>query len=173
MDFFEVIKRRRSVRAYTSQEIDAQTLQTILQCANDSPSAGNLQAYEVVVVRDQHKREGLYRVGLEQQALLRAPVVLVFFQNPARSAAKYGKRGVELYSVQDATIACAHAQLAATALGLGSVWIGAFYPERVARLLNSPPGLVPVALLAIGHPDEDPPAAGRRPLSDLVREETF
>lgn len=173
MDFFEVTERRRSVRAYTSQEIDAETLQTILKCANDSPSAGNLQAYEIVAVRDSRTREGLYRAGLEQKALVQAPVVLVFFQDPARSAAKYGKRGVELYSVQDATIACAHAQLAATALGLGSVWIGAFYPERVARLLNSPPGLVPVALLAMGYPDEEPPAAGRRPLSDLVREGTF
>jgi site-specific recombinase XerC len=49
----------------------------------------------------------------------------------ARSAAKYRERGARLYAIQDATIACAFAMLAATALGLGTVWVGAFDDVRV------------------------------------------
>jgi nitroreductase len=99
--------------------------------------------------------------------------VLVFFANPARSAAKYGRRGDVLYCVQDATVACAYAQLAAEDLGLASVWVGAFDNAAVSEAVGAPAGLRPVALLPIGYAAESPPPTPRRRLSDILRDERF
>jgi nitroreductase len=148
--------------------VEPEKLRQLLEAASAAPSAGNLQAYEIAVVRDPELKEAISRSALGQRALVHAPVDLVFLQDPSRSASKYGQRGTELYAVQDATIACAYAQLAATALGLASVWIGAFHPDPIRRLLEAPAHLQPVALLALGYADETPEVTGRRSLDDLV-----
>jgi nitroreductase len=92
----------------------------------------------------------------------------VFCTNAARSADRYGKRAEHLYAVQDATIACTFAMLAATAQGLATVWVGAFDPDAVSKVVGAPPGIAPVAILPIGRAGETPEAPGRRGLEDLV-----
>lgn len=170
MDFFDVVRSRRSVRGYSDMGIEQAKLQQLLEAANRAPSAGNLQAYEIVVVRDPQRRRALVRACGDQWFVGKAPVVLVFFAHPARSAPRYRERGESLYAVQDATIACTYAMLAATALGLGSVWVGAFNEAQVRAPLDVPEGWLPVAILPIGYPAERPPAPSRRSLSDLVLE---
>ena len=51
MDFFEIIQKRRSVRRFQAKEVEPEKLRQILQAANQAPSAGNLQAYDIVLVR--------------------------------------------------------------------------------------------------------------------------
>ena len=170
MDFFELIDARRSIRAFKPQPVEEDKLTRILQAANRAPSAGNLQAYTIVIVRDEAMRRELSRASLNQDSLVQAPVVLAFFAQGHLSAAQYKSRGTELYSLQDATVACAYAQFAATAQGLGTVWVGAFEDEPVRRILKAQPDWRPVALLPIGYPAEIPPATPRRALKDLVRE---
>jgi nitroreductase len=97
-----------------------------------------------------------------------APVVLVFCANQARSPAKYRERGARLWAILDATIACAFAMLAATALGLSTVWVGAFDDAAVQRVGCH--DLLPVAILPIGYPAEEPEPTSRRSLTDLVHE---
>jgi nitroreductase len=88
---------------------------------------------------------------------------------PSAAAAKYQERGARLYAIQDATIACAFAMLAATALGLGTVWVGAFDDAAVQRVLGCH-ALLPVAILPIGYPAEEPEPTPRRSLADLVHD---
>jgi nitroreductase len=168
--FFEVLRSRRSIRAFLDRPVEEQKLRQILDAANSAPSAGDLQAYEIVVVRDTKIRAAPSRGALGQTFIAQAPVGLVFCANPQRSAGKYGRRGIQLYCVQDATIACAYAQLAATALGLGSVWIGAFDTAAVAQALGIGREWRPIALLPIGYPAESPEPTPRRTLNDLVHE---
>lgn len=170
MDFFELIHSRRSIRVYTSQPIEEEKVTRILEAANHAPSAGNLQAYVILVVRDEATKAALSRVSLQQESLAMAPVVLAFFAHQQVSAAKYKNRGVELYSVQDATVACAYAQLAATALGLGSVWIGAFEDASVKRILKARPEWRPIALLPMGYAAERPASMPRRSLKETALE---
>lgn len=170
MDFFELIRARRSVRAYSPAPVEDDKLQAILTAANLAPSAGNLQAYEIYLVRDRQVRLALARAALEQWFISEAPLALVFCANPERSASRYGRRGVRLYALQDATIACTFAMLAVTALGLATVWVGAFDDEAVRRAIGAPEGHQPVAILPIGYPAEQPAAAPRRALKDLVHE---
>jgi nitroreductase len=176
-DFFDVIRSRRSVRAYRDADVSEDDLARVLDAMNHAPSAGDLQAYEVVVVRSPERRGRLARAAYHQAFVAAAPVVLVFFMHRARSRAKYGERGARLYACQDATIAAtiaaAHAQLAAHALGLATVWVGAFDDEAVRQAVDAPVGLHPSSLLVVGHPAELPEPTPRRPLADLVRRETF
>ena len=170
MEFFDVVKKRRSVRAYSSQAVEKEKLQKILETANQAPSAGNLQTYEIFVIKNQRKKEALAEASLNQRFIAEASIVLVFCANPERSKDKYGKRGGGLYNIQDATIAAAYCQLATTALGLSSVWVGAFDNEEVLKILGSPSGLVPVAIIPIGYPAEEPEARPRKSLNKLVHE---
>lgn len=170
MDLFETINARRSIRAYRPQPVEEEKLTRILEALNRAPSAGNLQAYVVVVARDAATRQALSQASLNQESLLQAPVVLAFFAHLNVSAAKYKNRGQELYSLQDATIACAYAQLAAVSLGLGSVWVGAFDDKAISYILRAKPDWRPVALLPIGYPAESPAPTPRRALKELALE---
>ncbi len=169
MDFFEVVKMRQSIRAYQDKPIEPETLQQILDTINRAPSAGNLQGYEVYLVTSCQARQALARSTNGQDFITQAPLVLVFCAHPARSAQRYGQRGTTLYCVQDATIACAYAQLAVTALGLACVWVGAFSEEAVRAAIGVGHDLRPVAFLPIGYAAESPEHRSRRALVELVQ----
>lgn len=170
LDFFQTVEARRSVRAFQSKPVEPGQLEAILAAANRAPSAGNLQAYEIGIVRDPATLRALAKACFNQAFMAQAPLALVFCADPARSAAKYGTKGEQLYSVQDATIATAYAELAAAAAGLGACWVGAFDEQEIRSLLGMRAGLRPVAILSIGWPAEQPARTPRRELSDLTRE---
>jgi nitroreductase len=169
MNTLDAIQARRSIRAYQPQTVEAEKLDALINAINQAPSAGNLQAYQVYLIRRDATQQRLAAAALGQKFLAQAPVLLVFCACPQRSA-KYGKRGAELYCIQDATVAVAYAQLAATALGLASCWIGAFDEAQVAELLGLPAGERPVAMLPVGYAAETPPRTPRRWVTDLVKE---
>lgn len=173
MEFFDIVAARRSIRAYQETTVERDKIDKILRTASLAPSAGDLQAYAIVVVQQAATRASLAAAAHGQGFLAQAPVVMVFCGDPQRSAARYTARGERLFSIQDATIAACHAQLAATALGLGSCWVGAFDDRRVAQVIGAPAHLHPVCLLAIGYAAEQPVRTPRRPLSELVHEEAI
>jgi nitroreductase len=168
MDLFDVVSTRRSVRSFLPDPVSFEQLQRILEAANQAPSAGDLQAYDVYQVEDAAVKEALAVAAYDQGFIEEAPVVLVFVSSPFR-ARRYGERGATLYAVQDATIAAAYAQLATVAMGLASCWVGAFDEAKVASLLHLPVGQRPVAILPLGRANETPAATPRRKLNDLVR----
>jgi nitroreductase len=167
MEFFEAICARQSIRAYQTTDVARIDLEKILTAANTAPSAGNLQAYQIVVVRHAATRSALAAAAHGQGFLAEVPVVLAFLADPARSSARYAARGERLFCIQDATIAASHAQLAATALELGTCWVGAFDDRRVVQALGAPAQLHPMCLLAIGYAAERPayssPQGSHRP----------
>ena len=170
MDFFRIIEERRSMRHYTGTPLGGEKLHRILAAANRAPSAGNLQSYEIYIVRKLEQRQELVKASFDQEFLAEAPVVLVFCAHPSLSAVKYGERGANLYSIQDATIACTFAVLAATALGLSTVWVGAFDEQAVSQAIHLPPELRPVILLPVGYAAKAPGERPRRALKDLIHE---
>lgn len=172
MQFAEVLAARRSVRAYAQRAVEPGRLRAVLEAAAEAPSAGNLQAYRVVVAEAARTRRDLAHAAHGQGFLAEAPVLLVFCADTPRSQARYGERGASLFAVQDATIAAAYAQLAATDQGLASCWVGAFDEARVGSVLALPPErLRPVAILALGHAAERPARPPRRAVDELVRQD--
>ncbi len=170
MEFFDVLHTRHSIRAFTAQPIEAEQQRAILDAANRAPSAGNLQAYEIYAVTNRAVLRDLASAALAQDFIAQAPLALVFCAHPARSAPRYGERGEWLYCLQDATIACTYAQLAATALGLASVWVGAFNEEAVSEAIRADVAVRPVAILPIGYAGEEPRIRSRRKVEELVRQ---
>ena len=168
MDLFATIKRRRSVRAFEKRTVEEEKINAILEACNAAPSAGDLQAYEIYLIRSEEKLTELAQAALGQDFIAGAVFALVFCAHPRRSAIKYGSRGSELYCIQDATIASAYAQLAATALGLGCVWVGAFDDAKVLQSIGAPANLKPIAIIPMGYPAELPQATPRRGVNRLV-----
>lgn len=168
-DVMEVIKKRRSVRAFKGDPILEATLAQILDAAHWAPSAGNLQPWEFYIVRSEEHKRGLAKAALGQVFLAEAPVVIVVCAVPMRSGRRYRERGEKLYCIQDTATATQNILLAATAFGLGSCWVGAFDEEGVRRVLGLGPELRPVAMIPLGYPDETPETPGRRPLEEIVR----
>ena len=168
MEFVEVLTKRRSVRSYKPQPVEESKLKRIFQAANMAPSAGNLQAYKVQVVRDQAKRKALAKAAHDQGFIAEAPVCLVFCADPNRSAARYDKRGSELYSVQDATIAGAFAMLAAVDVGLATVWVGDFDEKKVQQVLEDE-ATRPVAMFSLGYAAELPAPSPRRAIEEIFQ----
>ena len=169
MEFFELIKARKSIRMYSDKAVDDCDLKKILEAVVNSPSAGNLQPYQVCIVRDKNTKQELAKAAYGQGFVARAPVVLVFLEVPDESAQQYGRRGTELYVHQDTAVAVTFAHLAASDLGLGSCWVGAFDTHSAARILDLPGGLIPVAMLPIGHPAENPRSPEKKRLDQIVR----
>lgn len=156
MELRQAIRSRRSVRAFHPDPIPVDALEDLLELANWAPSAGNLQSRAFVLVREESARRGLARAALDQEFLAQAPVVLVVCADLARVATRYGKRGRELYALQDAAAAAQNFLLAAYEMGLGTCWVGAFDEEAARRILHLPREVRPVALVPVGRPAETP-----------------
>lgn len=161
--------KRFSCRRFTADEPDEAKLAFVLEAARWAPSAGNLQPWRFVVVRNRRLRDELGRAAFRQSFLATAPVVVVVCAVPEESARVYGSRGATLYCLQDTAAAVENMLLAAVDVGLAGCWVGAFDERTVAAVLGLEPALRPVALVPLGVPDESPPARHRRPLHDIVR----
>jgi len=172
MDYFEAVKTRHSVRAFQKKPIEEEKIRRIIEAINLAPSAGDLQAYEVVVVKDPMLKDKLAKAAFGQNFVSEAPVCFVFVAYPERSSKKYGRRGSELYCLQDAAIATTYAMLAATSLGLSSTWVGAFDQEAAARAVGATGGKRPVAILPVGYAAESPEKTPRLRVGDIVSLDT-
>ena len=173
MELLEAIKGRRSVRAFKQQDVPEETVEKLIDAARHAPSAGNIQPWEFVIVRNQEIKKKLARAALNQTFIEDAPVVIVVCANEKRSSMGYGSRGKTLYCIQDTAAATQNILLTAYSLGLGACWIGAFNEDEAKRALNAPEGIRPVAIIPVGYPDETPSHRGIRPLSQIVHYENF
>lgn len=173
MEFFEVIKNRRSIRAYRRGELSPVQLNLLIDAARLAPSAGNAQPWAFVIAQKEQTKQALAEAAFGQRWLQDAAVVFVICMDEKRAENAYGMRGRTLYAIQDTSAAVENVLLAACSLGLGGCWVGAFQEEAVRKVINAPANMRPVALIPIGYPAESPPARSRRPASGVVFEEAF
>jgi len=165
--FFEFLNKRRSIRSFKEESIEESKLDKIIEACNLAPSSGGLQTYEIYRVKNREMREKLVSAAKDQALVAQAPLLLVFCANPSRSVERFGERS-QLFSVQDATIAAAYAQLTVHLLGLSTVWVGAFDEKKVSEILQLPQGQRPIALLPIGYENEKPKEKTTRGIKDLL-----
>jgi nitroreductase len=173
MDVFEAIKGRRSIRAYKAVDVPEETVEKLIDAARWAPSAGNLQPWEFIVVRNPETKRRLAEAALGQSFIEEAPVVIVVCADEERSASGYGVRGRTLYCIQDTAAAIQNIHLAAYALGLGTCWVGAFRENEAKKILDIPDGVRPVAIIPVGFPAESPQPRSRRPLKQIIHYEKF
>jgi len=165
--FFDLLKKRRSIRAFKTERVNDSKLNKILQACNMAPSAAGLQAFEIYQVKNKEIKKSLVGAARDQIFISEAPLLLVFCANPTRSVERFGERS-NLFSVQDASIATAYAQLMTYVLGLSAVWVGAFDEKKVSEILHLPEGQKPIAILPIGYGNEKPKEKFTRGIKDLL-----
>ncbi|HBT20085.1 MAG TPA: nitroreductase family protein [Peptococcaceae bacterium] len=154
-DVFEVIRERRSIRAFKPQNIPDEIVAKLLEAACRAPSAGNLQPWKFYVVKNEEIKKKLSAAAFNQSFVAQAPVVIVVCALPEESASRYGERGRSLYCIQDTAAAVQNLLLAAWALGIGSCWVGAFDEQMAASVLGLSKKERPVAIISLGYPRKD------------------
>jgi len=166
-DLFRIMATRRSTRNFdTSRYVEQWQVDKILAAADTAPTAGNFQGFEVFYVKNREIKKRLVEAA-NNQPYVNAPVVLVFCMDPSRVKMNFPPETLSKFSLQDATLAAAYSQLAASALGLSSIWIGMIDEEKVKQIIGT--NLRPTSILCIGYPHQKRPPKSRRKLKELVR----
>ena len=124
-DIFKVMATRRSTRKFSKNPVEKWKIDKILAAADTAPTAGNFQGFEIFYISDKETKEELVKAS-NNQSYVHSPLVLVFCMNPSRVKLDFSQKVIMKFSIQDATLAAAYSQLAASALGLSSIWIGMF-----------------------------------------------
>jgi len=164
-DVFRIFATRRSTRKFAKSKIEEWKVDKILAAADTAPTAGNFQGLKIFYVKNSKTKEALVEAA-NKQPYVNAPLVLVFCMDPARVNLKFPQNILEKFSMQDATLAAAYAQIAASGLGLSSIWIGMIDEEKVKSILGTK--LRPSSILCIGYPDKKKPPKSRRKLKELI-----
>ena len=168
MEALECIKTRRSVRRFTEEPVTPEQVAEVVAAAAYAPSWKNTQIARYILVEDAQKREKIASdcvldFTYNANTLSHAPALVALTMVTGRSG--FERDGS--YSF-DAGIAAQTFCLAAHALGLGTVIMGIYDPDKVAKVLSVPEGQTVAALIAIGHPAQDPAAPARKSVEELL-----
>ena len=179
MDTIEAIKTRRSIRQYKDTPVTDEQLNTVLEAVQWAPSWANTQCWEIVVVKDpaiKEKLAGALSPGKPStDAVKKAPLVLVGCARKGKSGYYKGQPITSKgdWLMYDMGLAMQNLCLAAQALGLGTVQIGAFVPEDAEKVLGVPEDVTVVAMTPLGVPAADSKAPKRRAIEEFVHYDTF
>jgi len=154
MNFFETLVNWRPTTKFDKKHVDDKMVGLMLHMATHAPSAGNIQEWEFVVVREEEVKKKLARAALEQMHVVEAPVVIVVLADLEKISLKYGKRGELVYALEDTAAAIMLMLLSADALGLGADWIKSFDEDMVKVAVELPESMRPIAIIPVGYPRE-------------------
>ncbi|AIF83396.1 nitroreductase [Candidatus Nitrososphaera evergladensis SR1] len=164
-NIFNVMLNRRSQRKFEDRPVEDSKMEMIFAAADTAPTAGGFQGFEIFNVKKADVKAKLVEAA-NKQPYVNAPEVLVFCMNPQRVKLNFPPEIIRKFSVQDATLAAAYAQLAAHALGLSTVWIGMIDEKKVMSALGT--DLVPSSILCIGYPQKMLQPKPKRNLVELI-----
>jgi nitroreductase len=164
MDFYEVIRNRRSVRNFKSTPVAPAVLERIWEAVQLAPSACNLQPWRFLLIKSPQMRARLK--GILSDWAFTAPLIVAAVGN-RREAWK--RDGESIHSV-DVAIATEHLILAATAEGLGACWVCAFDRNAAQAALGLSSEWEAVAMIPLGYPDDSSPRNPRKSIAEIIRE---
>lgn len=193
MDFFEVVRRRRSVRQFTADPVAEDDLELILEAARLAPSATNDQPWHFIVIRDPELKQGLRAMveavldaeiesaaptqrqrieGMKFYSLhfAAAPVAIAVLARPWLAGSGVADASARELGVASVATAVAQLQLAATALGYASCFASgpAQYAGReLEALLGVKPPWFLLGMVSLGVAARLPRPAPRKPLAEV------
>src|SRR5919197_944057 len=166
-NLFNTMLSRRSQRKFENKQVEDSKIEMIFAAADTAPTAGGFQGFEIYHIKNLDIKLKLVEAA-NNQPYVNAPVLIVFCMDPSRVKMNFPQHVIKKFSVQDATLAAAYAQLAAHALGLSSVWIGMIDEKKVMEAIGT--NLVPACMICIGYPQKMLHAKPKRNLSELIHE---
>lgn len=168
MDVLEAIKARRSIRRYLNVPVEWDKIGSIIEAGKSAPSSGNLQNWKFVIVTNKEERKAIAEACLQQYWMSEAPIHIIVVAEPEPAIMHYGVRGEKLYTVQNCAAAVQNMLLEATALGLGSCWIGAFEEDMLKKVIGCTERVRPQAVITIGYAAEKVPVPTEYTLEDVT-----
>ena len=165
----DCIQKRFSVRKFLNKPVEQEKIDTLLEAARLAPSASNKQTWHFVVIRDQEKRKQLTNICRRQKFVSEAPITIAVCNSNLDYIMTCGQKA----PVIDGAIAGEHIVLQAVELGLGSCWIGAFYHDKMAELINLPQGYEIIGLLPIGYPAVEKGNRNLKSIEEVVSYDSF
>ncbi len=153
LDFYEVIRTRRSVRAFKKDPVPEEVLNRVLEAARVAPSGSNRQPWKFILLKDETLKQKMVSACNNQKFVAEAPLIVVVCGQ--RMPINRGGYMGEMSMLLDVSIAFTHLILAARAEGLGTCWIGAFNNNEIKKLLKVPDEYEVVAATPLGYPSED------------------
>ena len=163
MDAIEVLKTRRSVRAYSSEPVPKSIIEDVIDCGRLAATANNRQPWEFVVVKEPAMLRQIAGITDYGKFIGEASACVVVLSKDTK------------YYLEDGSAATENILLAARAHGLGSCWVAGdkkSYAQDICRLVGAPLGYKLVSLIPVGHPAETPEQP-KRPLSEVLHWEKF
>lgn len=153
MNVYDAILKRRSIRKFKSDFLSEEIIEKLLIAAMAAPSARNMQPWEFYVVSNKEVMNKIRDVA--RSIDFDSPLMIVVCGNTDRGITKKNND----FWIQDCSAAIENILLAATELGLGTVWCG-LYPvlERanaVRKIINEEKNIIPLGVIHIGYPDEE------------------
>jgi nitroreductase len=184
MNVKECLKQHRSIRSFTEQPVAESLLSDVLECATRASTGGSMQLYSVIVSTDPDRRAALAAIHLGSDAIRSAPVTLTFCVDCHRltrwlalhgETAGFDNMWGFVVGLSDALLAAQNALIAAESEGLGGCFLGSTIvaAPMLARFLECPPHVIPVATLVLGHPAETPELGTRLPREAVVHRERY
>jgi FMN reductase [NAD(P)H] len=164
-NIFNTMLSRRSQRKFENKQVEDSKLEMVFAAADTAPTAGGFQGFEIYNVKNPEIKLKLVEAA-NKQPYVNAPVVLVFCMNPDRIKMNFPPTILKKFSLQDATLAAAYAQLAAHALGLSSIWIGMIDEEKIMTALGT--NYIPSSILCLGYPQKILQPKPKRSLIGLI-----
>ena len=165
-DMLDVIRRRRTIRRFTGEEVSEKQIETLLEMAMCAPSRLNRQPWHFVVIRDQGLLKQLADLVRLHPYIETASAVIAVCGSPEASPTW----------IMDLSAAAENMCLAATAMGLGAAWVGSpdsilwdLCEETLHDALAIPPGIRIPSLVAVGYPAEEPPPHGKHDRFDRTK----
>lgn len=152
MEFYEVIKTRRSIRSYKSTPIPEDAMERVMEATRIAPSGHNRQFWKFYIIKNKEKKEAVAKACAEQLWIAEAPTVIVAvgYHIPYSRGGYMG----DMTFMMDVSIAFTQLILAARAEGLGTCWIGAFSNDDVKSAIGLSDEEKVVAITPIGYPDK-------------------
>lgn len=180
----DTIFNHRSIRKYKPDGIPGEVMDKVLEAGSRASTTGNMQVYSMVVTKDEEIRKQLWEAHFKQEMVLQAPVHITFcadfnrFNKWCRS--RKAEPGYDNFlsfftAAIDALLASQNVALEAEANGLGICYLGTatYMADRIIDILSLPTGVVPVAAMVLGYPDEAAGLTDRLPMEAVVHHETY
>ncbi len=161
----EFLRSRRSIRRFQDREVPQDLLFKVLDTARWAPSSRNRQPWEFVVIRRKETLRRMSELSPGAHPLRGASAAVVVVVDPDKAPVTH---------LIDGALVSLYIQLAAHAVGLGTVWIEALkIADGLREILGIPEKLLPVSVIAVGFPAESPPPRPRKPLEELLHFESY
>lgn len=167
MDASEAIRKRRSVRDFSSKVVNSKDIYRILEAGTLAPNSGNVQNWRFIVVDEQEKLEEVAKTTLNPETFdnVSTAIIVCSLTDKVTSAFKeWGKR----YSVQNVAAAIENMLIEATGLGIDSLWVGAFAEQRIRKIFHITDDVEIHAILIFGYRQKNPPKQVRALVQAVV-----